>query len=203
MEVLHTEGIVLQTLRLNEADQLATVFSQNAGLIKLVIPRGFSGSRGKRSVLDPLTKAEFIYRVGQSELYRCQETTVLTRFDKLRQNQALLETAAAMLEAVRSSQMVDKPSPELYQLLNIFLVRLGDFSNPRVALCGFLLKVLKHDGLLAWDRQDADSIILSPEEWETIQNLSDWRNIAQLNSLEVTPELESKIKALFSASLKN
>ena len=148
MELIRTEGIVLHSFPYRDYDQILTVYSKDQGLVKLIMKGARSKRRGIRASLEPLSEAEFLFRVGKSDLYALQEISILNLHLNLRESLSLLQSACALLQAVQRTQIQGNPSPALYQLISRYLKQFANSKNPDVLISSFLLKLLTHEGLL-------------------------------------------------------
>jgi DNA repair protein RecO (recombination protein O) len=144
----HTEGIVLRITKYGEGDQIASLFTADHGLIKLIVKGGLSIRRKQASPLSPLTRVEVLYKNGKSELHVCTEATPLERFQREEQSYAQLEAACLLARAIDQSQLLEKPAPQLYALLITYLRGLQHSPQCDAWVSSFWLKILKHDGLL-------------------------------------------------------
>jgi DNA repair protein RecO (recombination protein O) len=195
MTAKRAEGIILQTLKYQDYDQIATVFTMDHGILKFFVKGAYRSQNGKNT--SPLARAEFIYTQGKSTLYNCKEVSLLNTYLNLRNNLTHLEAGIDLLKAVLESQMESKPAPELYKLLIMYLEKIPVIPDPWVLAASFLLKILRHDGLLAFDQSHE-----SEEEQLLIQLLAFTRSFADLSSIQITPEFYQKIRALFAKSLQ-
>lgn len=144
---LKTEGIILRATPFRDYDHILTVFTPDAGLIKLMIYGSRSKRRGMQSLCMPLTKVEAVYQERQGEIFTCKELSLIDSYPYLRQELKFLETACDFLQAVNCSQLAGKPAPLLYLLLSRFLEKIPESLNPFVLLACFRIKILIHEGL--------------------------------------------------------
>ncbi len=138
---IRTEGIVLHLIPFGDYDQIATIFTRENGVIKLIIKGGLSHKRHKSAPISALTRADFVYTAGRGELHTSQEITPLERYHHQNRSFAHLESACAMAQALRRSQLLEKPAPLLYELLLALLRRLETSDHPGIWLSSFLLKI--------------------------------------------------------------
>lgn len=219
-----TEGMVLHLLPFGDYDQIATIFTRENGVIKLIIKGGMSHKRQKNAPLSALTRAEFVYTVGRGELHTSQEITPLERYHHHNRSFAHLETACAMVQALRQSQLLEKPAPMLYELLLLLLKGLENSDQPRTWLSAFLLKILRHEGVV--DQFDTCShcetplknvyvsqgeafcelhipllaLVFSDEEAHFLRLLLETRRVSELNTLTICEDLHTKINNLFNSA---
>lgn len=150
MNLLRTEGVILQATPFREADQILTVIGPE-GLLKMMYKGALSRKRGGGSQTMPLQKAEFIYSVskGNSDLASCREISILHTFLGLRQKLAYLESAGEMVAAILKSQHGNIPAPLLYKLFVMYLEKIPDAHDPYILPTSFKLKIMNHEGILA------------------------------------------------------
>ncbi|NGX42711.1 MAG: DNA repair protein RecO [Chlamydiae bacterium] len=155
MQIFRTEGVILHALDFQEYDQILTVFSADQGLVKFIVKKAHSIHRKKGVTTTPLTRAEFVYRKGNSDLLSCREISVIDQHLKLRKNLESLEAACGLIQAIQKSQFQGKPAPLLYQLLLRYLDAIPLFSSPEILEVSFRLKLVRHEGYLALSDQCA------------------------------------------------
>lgn len=221
--VFKLQGITLHTLKFGDYDLIATVFTREAGVVKLIIKRGLSLKN--KSPITPLTRAEFVYTAGKGEIHVCKETDVLERYYGHSPSLAKLEAGCALAQAVHHSQMLEKPAPQLYDLFCAFLAMVNHQEDPNRWVCSFLLKILKHEGLIdtysscgvchapiehvyasrgegfCKEHSPPQAIILKKEEVQLLNLLAHSRSLTELSSLETPINFVEKIKILFKQSL--
>lgn len=222
MSTLRTEGIVLQAIKYQDYDQILTVFTPGEGIIKFFVKAAYSSKNGRGAATSPLSRAEFVYSKGKSDLYSCREVSSLNPHLALRQSIVMLETALDLIKAVLESQMENKPAPDLYKLLLSYLEKIPVIANPMVLAASFRLKILRHDGLL--DIGPCCSICEAPlhdrytsggdsycaphaplnaqkfagNEMELIQQLAFTRSFKDLFAANITHDFNQKIRQMFT-----
>lgn len=143
---LSFQGVVLRVFPFRDYDQILSLFTSDFGVIKLIS----FGSRRQRSkwrgFCTPLNSLEVVCREKRGELYRCHDITLIDAFEDLKKNYLHLEAACDLLNAVYASQMAEKPSPALYQLMSAYFKKIALVPNPWVLAASFRLKLLRHDG---------------------------------------------------------
>ena len=221
MEPFRTEGIILHALNFRDFDQILTVYSQNQGLIKFILKGGNSAKRRKGSSSAPLTRAEFVYMKGRSDLLNLHEISVLDYQTGVRESLDHLEAACGVLQAVQSSQFPEKPAPTLYQLLVSYLAKIPQAKSPASLVASFRLKIMRHDGLYGLDEYcsscqtplktfhicDGESfcsqhapgyaLLFSEQEAKVTTYLAYCRSLADLDEVPITQELSKKIQQMF------
>ncbi len=141
-----TEGIILKAIPFREEDAILSLFTQEAGVIKLFC-RGARSPRKGSALSVPLTQVEVIYKERASDLFSCQEMRMIHSFFELRGHLLHLEVASDFLRVILSSQLIGKPAPQLYALLCYYLRKIPQIADPWVLATSFRLKLIKHEGL--------------------------------------------------------
>jgi len=218
MKECKTEGIILQSIPYQEHSRIATIFTPDHGLVKLMV----KGDRNTR-LTSPLTHVECVYTPKKNDLHNCREISIVDANLDLRTEMDLLDAACSMAKAVQRTQLPQKEAKTLFKLLNIYLQHLPKTTHPNLLLSSFLLKLLKHEGLLHFPSRCSvcdsvapyvcagecfceshappPSIQLSDEEVETMTVLTHSRSMEHLLPIHVAPELQEKIETLFDQSL--
>jgi DNA repair protein RecO (recombination protein O) len=195
MSTYRTEGIILQAVKFQDFDQIVTCFTGEEGILRFMVKGALNPKLGKAALTAPLSRAEFIYSKGRSELYSCREISMLNSHLALRENVLIMESAFDHLQAVRATQMPQKGAPELYKLLLIYLEKLPLIPDPKVLSSSFRLKTLRHEGLLNFDSSHFSSFL--DVECELLYALATLRSFAELAELRVSPMLCQKVRHLF------
>jgi len=226
MQLFQIEGIVLHTLNFRDYDLIATVFSSEWGLVKL-IAKGANRRTGRKGGIPfiPLVQAEFICRKGRGELHQCQEITLISLNTVLRRRLDLLDVSCEMLQIVRRHQPLERPSPQLYQLLIAYLKYLPEAQTPKTLAVSFRLKLLKNEGVLnieprcaqcscvvdsycvnggqvfCADHQVLPAVCFSEEESRLLYTLVHTRSRKEIFALSVQPDFCEKVELLFLSLL--
>ena len=197
MKEERAEGVVLRAIPYQDSHHITTVFTGERGLISLFV-RGTHRSRHfSHAVVTPLTRAEFVFGVKENkDLFRFRDAAVIDQHLNLRGDYATLEMACEMAQTLLSTQMQWKPAPQLYQLFLAYLAHTHQTNNRDALLSSFLLKVLKHEGMLAL--HETGSTIFDDEERAQLLLLTAARTLRDVEELEVSLELTGKIKNLFT-----
>ena len=186
------EGIVLRSTDYQDTEKILTIFTKNEGRVELIVKGLRAGQGGKRALCSPLSCSEFVYATGRTELCRLIDITSIDPFLQLREKLSLLQEAGRMARALLASQMPGKSSPLLYGLFRSYLSALPSFPAPEVVSSSFLLKLLRHEGIL--------HLSAFPEaDEETVKLLAFATNLPLLRTLSVSPDLLEKIEHHFSA----
>lgn len=225
MEKFRTEGIIISALTYQDFDRIITVFTPEEGLIKFIYKGAISSKKGGLAATTPLTVIELIYTKGKSELLSCKEISILESHLALRQNLPTLQTACELIHIVTLTQLPGKQSPDLYNLLMIFLNKLPTVHDPATICASFRLKTLRHEGLwrdyslcdhcqeelgdsyiqnnevFCQRHSPPNSLHFTPSERDILQLLGFSRDLPLLASLPMPESLSMKIRQLFESSL--
>lgn len=226
MQLLRTEGIILQERVFQDYDAILTVFSTDLGVIKMIAKGAHRPQKRSSMVTTPLTHAEFVYTQGRSELLKCSEISVKRHSAYLRHTLPVLESACDMAQAVCLSQWPDKASPNLYLLLNSYLENLHQMVDPYVLASSFRLKLLRHDGLLKLQSKcsvcsellpthyiaagesvcaihaSEHAVAFSADEIAVVYLLAHCRVFSEIADLVLEPLLRQKIIQLFASCIQ-
>lgn len=142
-----TDAIVLHALPFRDYDKILTLFTRELGLVKAIARKQLL-SKASKGGIDPLTEAEFILDQSQNDLFRCSDLSLKRQNLQLRKEYTKLHTACRMAKTLSASQMAGKPAPLLYQLFSAYLDKLPECRNPEALFLSFMLKLLRHEGLI-------------------------------------------------------
>jgi DNA repair protein RecO (recombination protein O) len=139
------QGMVLRTIRLGEADRIATVLTLEHGKVRAVAKgvRKVKSRLGART--EPLTHIDFMAWRGR-ELDVVNQVEVLDVFPRIRADLERLDAAMTMAEITDQSTVDHQQAPELYRLLVGALRSLESTGSPLV-LAAFCLKLLAIEGV--------------------------------------------------------
>ena len=144
---MKTEGIIVQSLKFKDTDQIATVFTPQEGLLKFFIKRAYTTKFGRGAHTALLTRAEFVYEKGKNDLYLCQEVASVNAHPHLRDNLSVLEASFDLLKSIAASQAPNRPAEPLYQFLKMTLERIHLLPDPWSAPLSMRLKILREEGV--------------------------------------------------------
>lgn len=145
---LSTEAVVLRTTPYRDSDQIVTLFTANAGLIKILCYGSRNQKSKWRSLCDPLKRLEVVYREKAGEIFECRDLSLIDSYDSIKKHFRHIEAACDLLNALFISQMPGREAPDLFTLLTFFLKKIPEIENPWILAITFRLKLLKYEGLL-------------------------------------------------------
>lgn len=140
-----TEGVILDSSLYQEHDYIIALFTPDLGMIRLFVPR----KKSPPLVPTTLTRVECLYSQRQENaLFRLKELVVRDPLLDLRKSFQALRLAGTLAQTLLQTQLLWKPAPALYQLFLAYLHHAPNCSNPAAFVASFLLKLLRHEGLL-------------------------------------------------------
>jgi DNA repair protein RecO len=203
-----TEGILLQTIPYLGRKNIFKVFTQEHGLLSLI---------AKKIELQPFCVAEWVYIVKPQGLFSLTDFTIIDPLLELRKSFPIITAAGRMGREILQSQMPGKQG-NLYLLLRAYFQKLPLVQNVGPLVASFLLKRLFHDGALfltntcslcgdkalsleqgeslCQRHKTPNSILFTEDEWATIHQLATAKTFQSLQSISISPLLESKIEAI-------
>lgn len=219
---------MLRATPYRDYDQIITLFTAKAGLIKIICYGSRSQKSKWRSLCLPLTHLEIVYREKQGEIFECRDLSLIDSHNSLKQHFQHIEAACDLLHALNSSQMPGKEAPDLYALLIFFLKKIPLINDPWILAISFRLKLLMHEGLLTcpfichqcqqpllqsayfsegeWqcpEDQLQGSLHLSGQELQLVYRLVSSRKYGDLINILLPTDLKVKINHFFQACLKD
>jgi DNA repair protein RecO (recombination protein O) len=222
-----TEGIVLRVIPFRDYDLILSLFTRDAGLIKVFYKGSRSKRRSAQGMCIPLTKVEVVYREKEGEIFNCHEMTLIEPFTFLRKELLHLEAACDCLNAILASQLVGKAAPQLYALLCFYLQKMPQTTHPWILPTSFRLKLLKHEGLIVFPfrcyecqellqtqaftrgsegwcaiHRPGGCLVWEQEELQMLDLLVSCQNFREIRDQEIALGLQRKIAAFFDACVK-
>ena len=213
------EGLVLRRIDYKDSQKILTLFTSERGIISLIVKGITRKNTHLLTLSSPLTHAEYLFRVHRSTLYTFQDGTLINSHLPLRQSLLHIESAIRIAQALLTSQLPGKPAPALYRLTLAYLKLTTQFTDPAPLTASFLLKLLKHEGILSLAPTCAlcstsptylhqgeafcqkhtphSATHYTPEEWATLTTLSETRQPIVLQQTKVPAPLFAKVVSLF------
>lgn len=220
------KAIVLRSVPFKDRQSILTLLSEEKGLISMIV-KGLSKKNPHLvASINPLCEAEFVFSEGRTELLRCKDASVIDSHFALREKYSYLELGMRFAKVLLDTQYPGKPSPSLYALFSSFLKQISAFDAALPALtCSFLLKVLKHEGLLMLDtacsvcgenngiylwghdfyckrHSPAGSLFFTSQEWQLVEPLANAGSFQAVKQILVDKKLQEKIETYFQERIK-
>lgn len=190
MLALATEGIPLRSLEYKESQRIVTLFTEEAGLLTLII-KGLSKKKPHLMHLTtPFCIATYHYLHGKTDLHRFHDATLKDDLAPLRTSLARLRSAGVMAHTLLRTQLPEKTTPALYHLFRAYLLALRTFPEPSILTASFLLKFLLHEGLLSASHPPP---FFTTKEWDALFPLATTKQFSALPTTPLTPELLEKL----------
>lgn len=218
-----TEGICLKSIKFRDNDAIINVFTAEYGLIKLIIHHGCNPRNPFHSLTLPLTHSEYLYNNGKNEIHRLKEGSLINYNLQLRQKASSLDTACAMARLLLNNLYPEKPAPLLYQLFLYCLEKIPMISDINIIYSLFIIKFLKHEGLLFLPSHcsvcqkplnnvnithgeafcdthtpQKDTLTFTQQEMITINQIANSRTLQQIDHITVSSDLNNKINNLIT-----
>ena len=198
MSEIKTEGIILKMIPYKDHHRIVQILTPDSGILSL-LAKGVSRPK-MQALLSPLTQLEVVYRKKGSDLCFFKEGFVIEHHHFLRQRWELLESAGKIAGALLQSQFPEKAAPGLYRLLIACLKHLPHFKEPATLITLFYLKLLTHEGVVAWDLPELFPLSYTRTVWEQLKNLAHTKSFSahyqQKGFGETVSQLEKLLKTL-------
>jgi|GEM_PF-1391260 len=187
------EGLVLSATELVGGKKVVTLFTKESGRLSFVMPRIAKKQLTQMNLISPFTHGQYILSPSRSNLYRFNDGSIISLNLDLRNEWAHLECAGHLSSALLKSQMEGKGAPELFNLTITFLRRIPLSKNLSSLRASFLLKLLKHEGLLC-----SDHPLFDRDDRESVDRLANARTFDAIEGLTLTDSLGEKIQKLIA-----
>lgn len=144
MSLYRDRGVVLRTIRLGEADRIATVVTEGRGKVRAVVKgvRRTQSRWGGR--LEPMSHVSLLCWQGR-ELDIVTQAEVVDHFRAVREDLDRLRRARGLLEAVDHVAQEGHANPRLYRML-VGALRAMALSDSPLIVAGFFWKLLALEG---------------------------------------------------------
>jgi len=153
MPLVSTPAIVLNSMKLGEADRLITFFTEKRGKIKGVA----QGARRMKSrfgaSLEPFTHCGLVlFEKGGDKLNRVSQVDITRSFQSLRENLDQIEMAQQMTHLVSRLMADEEPNQSVWLLLLEGLTCLEEGINCKLSTLLFLIRLTTYVGYQpGWD----------------------------------------------------
>jgi len=150
MPLLETEAVILNGLRLGEADKLVTLLTAKKGKVKAVA----KGARRPRSrfgaALEPFMHCNVIlFEKKPTVLMRMNQADILMPFMKIREGLDRIEAASRMVRIVSAILPEGEANPKIFSLLLAGLGEVEKSDHLEWLVRVFEIRCLKHAGYQA------------------------------------------------------
>ena len=187
-------GITLSNTPFKDNCRIIKVLTKDEGIISLFI-KGVNLKKGKLlSLTSPFCLGEFIYKKGNTDLYKFYDGSVIEDNLQLRSSYQNIQTASKLIKAILISQIPLKEIPAIFSLLSTYLKRLVEFKEKETFLISFYLKILLHEGLLHFD---SEIVSFTEKEVNQMHEIVLARSFSKLKNLITSEDLCEKVEKFF------
>jgi DNA repair protein RecO len=186
VELYLVEAIVLKSTQFHDQGRGITFFTQEQGLLRV------NSKKGRTQTISPLTLTEIHLQRGRGEYYSLADISLLDPLLEIRENLERLQASARMAQLLLALQFPEKPSPLLFSLFKIYLLRMKEFPHPALLGASFCLKLLKHEGIFPRVKEEL-CLSLSDEEWQICLCLAHSRSFTILQDLPCPRDLIDRL----------
>lgn len=139
------EGVVLRTIKLGEADRIATLFTRDNGKVRAVV-KGVRKTKSRFGArLEPYTRVEMLIYRGRGDLDTITSADIVEAHPGLHKDFDRMTTAAVMAELIEKISPDREASFSSYSLLAAGLRSVAEGRGPSV-LPAFIVKLLSVSG---------------------------------------------------------
>jgi DNA repair protein RecO (recombination protein O) len=143
MPLVKTTAIVLKSLKWGEADRIVTFYAKDLGKIRGVA----RGARRQKSrfgaALEPFTLCHLnLFERAGDALFRVSHVDLVEPFQRLREDLALMGSAARMANVVAAVTPDGDPDPRLFTMLEQGLLSLNQTEDPAYTALLFQIRIL-------------------------------------------------------------
>lgn len=193
-----SDAIVLRTTPYGDYHQIATFYTQNYGLLKCAARFSRSPKNKLAPLLAPFNELEVYFLLRDRDLETIQSAQLLNPNLPLRHSLESLASASVCTEALLKTQMQGKSSPLLFSLLKKYLELIPEAKSPEALSASFILKLLKHEGLLSLDEKENFLPHLDRENATILLSLGITTSGSFLKEIEPPKEILEIAKDLFT-----
>jgi|GEM_PF-2464476 len=197
------EGIVLKSYPFKEEQRIIHLFTPDQGVIHL-ITRNLSLKKPQHvNLATPLCRGHYVYRKNRSALCTFVDGSILNLHLPLRSSLRLLKLSGLMLQTIHTTQLPEKPHPQLYHLLRAYLEKLP--LSPESLWLSFQFKLLKYEGQFFFDkpyiRLAQGMYQLTESEWPYFLTLVEGRAFSVLCQLHLPVSFKKRMEDLLQAEM--
>ncbi|GAB4402283.1 MAG: DNA repair protein RecO [Bacteroidia bacterium] len=153
-----TEGIVLRTLRHQDSNLIATLYTRDFGVRSFIV-KGFRAatSRKRYSYFQPLSIVDLVFRERPNrDLQQLDETRIAYLLQDLQTHPVKLSLGLAMVEIFFDTVKEEEANPELFDFFREVLLLLDRSEQRLVQLfVYFLVHLTRHLGFFPNDESEA------------------------------------------------
>lgn len=191
------KGFVIKTFPYQETGKIVHIYTEEEGLVSLLVKRISEKNIHLRNILSPLSQSDFQITKRKSDLYYYQDATLIDPYLELRRDFDKLEVGGEIARLILKTQVHARATPILYSLLVSFLHAMKKTPKPKNYLIAFILKLMRIEGILPLEKEDFP-IDITQKEWEDLSELAYATShdvIAQINLPTTTLDKITKLKS--------
>lgn len=143
------EAIVLNVNPFQDSHQIATLFTSDMGLCRVIGSYSRSPKNALFGILTPLNHIEVSFRPSRSDLLKIESASLLNAHLKIRKNYDRLQLSCKMLSLIAKTQFPHNSAPLLFTLLATYLNLMQEAKSPEAILASFQLKTVRHEGIIS------------------------------------------------------
>jgi DNA repair protein RecO (recombination protein O) len=145
MSLYRTNGIVLRTYKLGEADRIVSFITDSHGKVRAVA-KGVRKTKSRIGArLEPMSHVALLMYKGRGDLDIVSQADSIEQFRVIREDLDRLTHAAALIEAVDLLAEEGEPDERLYSMLGGALRSLNS-NDSALIVASFYWKLLAHAG---------------------------------------------------------
>lgn len=210
MQEKKTEGILLKSIPYLGRKKILKVLTKNEGMLSFI-----TNKKELSHLSEPFLEAEWVYRVGKSDLYPLLDGSILNDFHKLKESFEKIKASSRIAKLILDLLLPEKKAPALYALTKAYLQKLEESFYPTSLFYSFGLKLLLHEGLLSLEKsctecQNPSQILHVGEsyclkhgpqkktafteiEWNFLETLTFSRSFSEIQKVTIKEELKKKL----------
>lgn len=136
-----TEGIVLRTLKHQDANLITTLYTESFGICSFIL-KGYRStrSRKKHSYFQPLSIVEVVFQASPNRsLQKVSESRLANHLQEVQIQPIKLSLGLAMVEIFGQVVKEEEANPALYRFLKATILRLDEAENRLIQIFLFYL----------------------------------------------------------------
>ena len=188
------EGVILRSFNYKEKQKILSVFTKD-GILSFITY--VSKNKASGALCEPTSCVNFTYSKSRSDLLKVKEINLINAHISLRNNYEKIESASNILRSLVKSQLPGKPSPLLYQLTKVYLKQLCKSIYPKGIEISFLLKLMRHEGLLSFEKDSP----FTNEETILVKALTFTKDFSLLEEIHLDGIFTGKVENLFNETV--
>ncbi len=191
------KGVVLKTIPYQDSGRIVQLYTEECGLISLLIKRLSPKNTHLQNIISPLSFSDYQLVKSKNDLYYLQDATLIDPFIELRRNLDRLMSAQVMINMLLKSQSNTRASTPLFKLFVNYLKALKETQNPKNYALSFACKILRVEGVFPLDKEDI-GYPFKDDEWEALTELAYATSHDAISEIKLPHKIEEKFYSIFS-----